>query len=543
MQKNVVVVLLGLLIAACEQPQPVDLLITNAHIYTLDSSFSVAQAMAIRKGKIVAVGSSADVTSGYQPAEVVDAQGQFIYPAFNDAHCHYVGYALGLTKVNLVGTRSWAEVLERLETFVKAKKPSFIVGRGWDQNDWEVKAFPTKKELDSLYPNTPVVLKRIDGHAALVNQAAFNFAKITSVPAVEGGLVVTDASGAPTGLLIDNAVGLVPIPKLSREKKVETLLAAQEKIHAVGLASLTDAGLLKEDILLLDSLQQAGDLKLRINAMVSDDSASLNYFLSQGGIENNWLRVKSAKFYLDGALGSRGALLLKPYADDTANYGLQLIPATYFKSWAQKLAPKDWQMCVHAIGDSANRLAIEVFAAALKGDTNARWRLEHAQIMTSEDINKMVAANILPSIQPTHATSDMYWAGQRLGAKRLATAYRAQSYQSAGAITPLGTDFPVEDINPLNTLRAAVYRQDDSGYPDTAFFARERLSPEEALRGMTQYGAYASFEENFKGKLQPGYLADFVLFDTDILKATLAQLEALKPKATFVNGQKVFEAP
>ncbi len=539
--------LMGLLvISACqvpaEQRDAADLLVINATIYTLDSTFSTAEAMAVRQGNIVAVGTQEEVESQYYSSQVFNAQGKFVYPAFNDAHCHYVGYAEGLLKVNLVGTGSWAEVLQRTQAFADENKVAFIEGRGWDQNDWELKEFPTKKELDSLFPNTPVVLKRIDGHAAIVNQAAFDFAKMVEVPKVEGGLVVTNAQGLPTGLLIDRAVDLIPVPELSRDQKVDALLKAQQNLHAAGIASLTEAGLFKKEILLLDSLQKAGDLALRINAMVSDDSASLNYFLEKGAIATPWLRVKSGKFYLDGALGSRGALLLEPYADDPENYGLQLMGQDYFEKWAQRLAEENWQMCVHTIGDSANRLAIEVFRQTSARKKDSRWRLEHAQIVSPEDLKNMAEGGILPSIQPTHATSDMYWAQERLGATRLKNAYRAQSFLDAGLKLPLGTDFPVEDINPMFTFRAAVYRQDAQAFPDSGFYPRERLSPEEALRGMTVYGAYASFEEKQKGQLKPGFYADFVVFDQELLNATVADLNTLSPRATYVNGEKVFEA-
>jgi predicted amidohydrolase YtcJ len=545
--KSVLRIILGsglLFLAACQAPeakQAADLIITNATIYTVDSNFTVAQAMAIKNGKILAVGSTADIKAAYKSDSLLNGKGQFIYPGLNDAHCHFVGYAEGLLKVNLVGTQSWQEVLERTQKFAVSKDLSFIEGRGWDQNDWAVKEFPTKKELDSLFPETPVVLKRIDGHAALANQAAFNFAKISGIPQVQGGLVAA-INGQATGLLIDNAVALIKFPALPRQQKIATLLQAQKNLHAVGLTSLTEAGLLADDILLIDSLQKAGLLKLRINAMVSDDSASLAYFLENEAIENDWLRVKSAKFYLDGALGSRGALLLEPYSDDASNHGLQLMTTPYFKKWAQKIAAAQWQMCVHTIGDSANRLAISVFEEALGQQENRRWRLEHAQIMSPADVKRLAQTSIIPSTQPTHATSDMYWAKERLGAERLKRAYRAKQFLENGAALPLGTDFPVEDINPMFTFRAAVFRQDAQGFPDTAFFAKQRLSPQEALKGMTYFGAYASFEENKKGRLVPGQIADFVIYNQDFLSAPLSELNTVRPLQTYVDGQLVFDA-
>lgn len=539
MKKLLLLLLLPLLFSACAEKVQADFIITNANIYTLDDGNTIAPAMAVKDGMIISIGSEITIFDLYEAPEIIDMEGRFIYPGFNDAHAHFVGYATGLRKVNLVGTQSFSDVLHRVQEFAENNPLPFIEGRGWDQNDWTKKEFPNKAELDKLFPNTPVLLRRIDGHAALANSAGLEFAGINASTSVEGGLVEL-ADGAPTGILVDKAVGLVVFPDLPRNQKIEALQQAEKNLFRVGVTSLTDAGLRKADILLLDSLQEAGALSIRVNAMVADDSASLNYFLNEGAIEKPRLRVKSAKFYLDGALGSRGALLLEPYSDDTSNYGLQLMRSSYFKKWAQRLAQEEWQMCVHAIGDSANRLAIDIMAAAVDSGLSHRWRIEHAQIVHPEDVKQMALANILPSVQPTHATSDMYWAKQRLG-DRVSYAYPYQDLLTACGVLPLGTDFPVEDIDPLKTYRSAVFRQDAKAFPDSSFLPAQRLSPEEALRGMTFYGAFASFEEDYKGQLIPNRVADFVVFDRDILKATIEELGEMQPYQTWMDGKVVFQ--
>lgn len=538
--KKIVLLLLGsVLLSACAEKVQADLLITNANIYTVDDANSVAKAMAIKDGMIISIGTDVTILDLYEAPEILDMEGKFIYPGFNDAHAHFVGYATGLRKVNLVGTKSFDEVLNRVQEFAQNNPLPFIEGRGWDQNDWPTKAFPNKEKLDELFPETPVLLKRIDGHAALANSAALKYAGIDANTSVEGGLVEL-ANGAPSGILIDKAVGLVVFPELPRDQKIEALRDAENNLLEVGVTSLTDAGLLKKDILLLDSLQEAGDLKIRINAMVADDSASLNYFLEEGAIEKPRLRVKSGKFYLDGALGSRGALLLEPYSDDTSNYGLQLMRKSYFEKWAKRLADEDWQMCVHAIGDSANRLAIDVMLAAVDSGLSHRWRIEHAQIVHPEDVPQMALANILPSVQPTHATSDMYWAANRLG-DRISYAYPYKDLLEACGVLPLGTDFPVEDIDPLKTFRAVVFRQDAQAFPDSSFLPSQKLTPDEALRGMTFFGAFASFEEDFKGQLIPNRVADFVVFEKDIMHASVEDLSEMQALQTWLDGEVVFE--
>jgi predicted amidohydrolase YtcJ len=537
---SLILLLTALFFSACvkESKVEVDLIVTDAKIHTLDSDFSVVEALAIKNGKVVAVGTEENIYKLYQSSETTAINGAYIYPGFNDAHAHFVGYARGLRKVNLMGTISWADALARVVDFQNKYPSDYIIGRGWDQNDWEDKSYPHRSSLDSLFPETPVYLSRIDGHAAIINTAALRQAGLTGDETLVGGTLLQDAEGF-TGILIDNATDLIELPAMDVALQKEALLEAQANLFAKGVTSLTDAGLLAADIELLRSLYADASLQIRVNAMVSDDSASLAQYL-KAPIETPTLRVKSAKFYLDGALGSRGALLLAPYSDDTINYGLQLKEASYFKMMADSLAQLGWQMCIHGIGDSANRLAIDIYSQALEGLDDRRWRIEHAQIVHPADQKRMVEAGIIPSIQPTHATSDMYWADQRLGAERMKYAYSSQSFLKLGVKLPLGTDFPVEAINPLYTLRSAYLRVDANGFPPKGFRAEEALSFEDAIRGMTEWGAYASFEEKQKGTLEAGKYADFVIFDKDLSTLSAQEMSNLEVQATYLNGVEVY---
>lgn len=526
-----------LLFTACQPlKESVDLIVEAESIFTGDSL--QGNAMAIKDGKVVAVASAENIKQAYESTEYQVYQG-FIYPGFNDAHAHFLGYARGLGQVNLVGTQSWQECLERVQAFADAQDVDFIQGRGWDQNDWVVKKFPTKAALDSMFPNTPVLLMRVDGHAAIANQAALDYAGVDLETEIEGGVIYAPNDKA-TGVLIDNAVDLVEFPDEDEARLKELVLEAQANCLAAGISSITDAGLKRKDLEFLQALSESGELKLRMNMMVSDDSASLAYYLNKPPVESPRFRIKSVKFYLDGALGSRGALMLDPYSDDPGNYGLQLKPTAYFRRMADSLAKLGWQMCVHAIGDSANRLAVDVFSEANQGKSDHRWRIEHAQIVHPEDQQKMAEAHIIPSIQPTHATSDMYWAKDRIG-ERINYAYVAKRFLDLGMALPLGTDFPVEEIYPLNTLRSAMLRMDVDGFPPGGFRPMEALSFDEAMHGMTAAGAYASFEEKVKGKLVPGHYADFVVFDKDLSKLQAGEFRSMVPTALAINGEMLLQ--
>ena len=540
--------LAGAFITACttvqetRQAQRADYIITNGRIYTVDSSFSVHDAMAVSGGMILATGTAEDLRNRFTTDSLVDLQGKAVYPGFIDAHCHFYRYGLGLQYADLVGTASWNEVLERLQKH-RQQYPyaDWLLGRGWDQNDWPVKEFPTRAELDKLFPDVPVLITRVDGHAALANSKALVMAGVNASSKIEGGKVVLE-KGNPTGLLIDNAVDLVSksIPAPDRQEQIQALLEAQRKTFAVGLTTVDDAGLDLEIINLIDSLQEAGALKMRIYAMLNPTEENMIRFFETGPLKKDRLHVSSFKIYSDGALGSRGALLLAPYSDDAHNHGLLLSQPFYFEDMAKKLHANGFQMNTHCIGDSANRLVLDTYAKVLGPDNNRRWRIEHAQVVTETDQQKYDRYNIIPSVQPTHATSDMYWAGERLGKQRVATAYAYQDLLKQAGLLALGSDFPIEDINPLWGFYAAVARQDEKNWPEGGFQPENKLTREQALRGMTIWAAFSNFEEKEKGSLEAGKVADFVVLEKDIMQVPVRETRDAKVLHTIVGGKKVF---
>ena len=531
-------------LAGCQgQRESVDLLVTNATVYTVDSTFAKAEAFAVKDGKFVAVGSSADLKSRFSAAKEVDAKGQFIYPGFYDAHCHFYRYALALPSADLVGTTSWAQVIQKLqENRKKYPQAAWLTGRGWDQNDWPTKQFPTKDTLDVLFPDVPVLLTRVDGHAAVVNQKALDLAGVTASTPISGGTITRNAQGRLTGLLVDNATRLVSskIPDPTPAESNRLLLQAQQLCLAVGLTSLADAGLDRADVEQMAALQQQGQLKLRLYVMLNPTAPNRAHYLKNGPILTDQLTVSSFKVYADGALGSRGACLVQPYADRPKETGFLLSTEKEYRALAQELAASKFQMNTHAIGDSANRIILNIYGEALRGQKDRRWRIEHAQVVTPADMPKFGQYGIVPSVQPTHATSDMYWAGERLGAARLKTAYAyAELLKQYGQLA-LGSDFPVEAINPLYGFHSAVARQDAKNYPTGGFQMENALSRPDALRGMTTWAAHAAFEEKRKGQIKPGMLADFVVMNTDLITAPNEQLRNASVLQTWISGQQVF---
>lgn len=532
-----------LLMASCKFRQKADLIIHHAKIYTVDNKFSIVEAMAINEGKIIATGKNEDILKQYESDSVIDAGGKVIFPGFNDAHAHFVGYANGLQQVNLVDTKSWDEVLERCSEFAKTLPQGvWLTGEGWDQNDWQIKEFPDNNKLNTLFPDRPVIIGRVDGHAAMANQKALELAGVKPGDKINGGEITT-INGKLTGLLVDNAMSLVynKIPAADAEKSREALLLAQANCFAVGLTSLSDCGLDYKTVELIENLQKNGDLKMRMNIMLSDSKENYEYAFKRGKIKTSHLNVCSFKVYADGALGSRGACLLQPYSDKPGWVGFLLSSQAHFDSVAKIIYDKGWQMCTHAIGDSANRTILGIYAKYLKGKNNLRWRIEHAQVINENDFHFFGDNNIIPSVQPTHATSDMYWAGDRLGPQRIKGAYALQQLLKQNEWAPLGTDFPVEDISPFKTFYAAVTRQDAKGFPPGGFQIENALSREQALRGMTIWPARASFEEAKKGSLEAGKFADFIILDKDLMACKPTDILSTKVLATYSGGKKVYE--
>lgn len=529
-----------LLLGACQSKEKADLILTNAIVYTLDKQMSKQEAFAVKDGKFVGVGTNEEIADAFESSKVLDLEGRAVYPGFIDAHCHFFGLGLKEQQVDLVGTKSFEEILVRIQDFQKENSSEFIIGRGWDQNDWEDKSYPTKDALDSLYPNTPVVLSRIDGHAYLVNQKVLDLAGINAETKVEGGEIVLK-DGEPTGVLIDNPMALVQeiIPQTNNATITKALLDAQEQCFQYGLTTVDDAGLSKEVILMIDSLQKTAKLDMRIYAMVSNTPADLDFFLERGVLKTPKLHVRSVKAYADGALGSRGAALKEPYSDQHNHFGAMVTPVSEITKLAERLAATDYQLNTHAIGDSANVVVLRAYENALKEQQDRRWRVEHAQVIDSTDFHYF-SDNIIPSVQPTHATSDMYWAEDRLGVKRMQGAYAYKTLLEQSGRIALGTDFPVEKVSPFLTFYAAVARKDIKGYPKSGFQIKDALSREEALKGMTIWAAYSNFEEKEKGSIEKGKWADFVVLDKDIMTIPLEEIPRMKAHKTFVGGKQVY---
>jgi predicted amidohydrolase YtcJ len=527
---------------SCQSKQAADLVFFHGKIYTVDSAFTRVEALAVKDGKILAVGSDADIQRDFTAKETVDLGGKAVYPGFIDAHGHFVGYANSLFTAALYGSTSFEEVVQRVKQFADAHPGlAWIEGRGWDQNKFPGKAFPDNTLLNQLFPTTPVVLERVDGHALLANAKALELAGIHAGETLEGGTVETK-KGKLTGILIDNAQGLQhrAMPEINSAEFRQRIDSAQRHCFAQGLTTVTDPGLGRRETEGLDSLQKAGVLKMRVYVMLRDNREVLDYYLPRGPYKTDLLYVKGVKAYADGALGSRGACLLQPYDDRPGWEGFLLSSPAHFDSLAARLIGTDWQLCTHAIGDSGNRMILTVYNKYLKGKNDKRWRVEHAQVINEADFDLFGKGSVIPSVQPTHATSDMYWAGERLGPVRLKGAYAYKRLLNENGWMPLGTDFPVEDISPFKTFLAAVFRVDAKGYPAGGFQPENALTREEAIRGMTIWAAKADCLEKEIGSLEPGKKADFVILDKDLMEVPAKEVLQVKPAATYASGIKVF---
>lgn len=525
------------ILAGCNiATEKVDSIVIAPKIYLANASFDFAEAMAIKEGKVVAAGTEKEITAKYSSENISRFDG-YIYPGFIDAHSHFRGYGLTLNAVNLLNTFSLEEIVERTVAFAQTSTNAWITGRGWDQTDWTQQGTVNNTMLNIYFPDKPVFLKRIDGHAAIANAKALELAGITPQTKISGGEIEV-IGGRLTGLITDRAMDLVDavIPPANRKSEIAALLKAQENCLAAGLTCVTDAGLDLDAILLIDSLQKTGDLKIRIYAMANPTNENFEYFQKNGPIENDLLQVSSFKLYADGALGSRGAKLKDPYCDKEGYTGVWVTNPAEIDSLCNLLDKMNFQANTHCIGDSANRRILEIYGKFLKGKNDKRWRIEHAQVVTPADRALFTRFNIIPSVQPTHATSDMPWAEQRLCKTRMTGAYAYKSLLKLNGWLPLGTDFPVEDISPLQTFYAAVYRKNKDNKPLGGFMTEESLSTAEAIFGMTIWAAKANRMDTKIGSLEPGKIADFIVLDTDIVN----EKYMLKTKVvgTYLSGVK-----
>ena len=535
---NYIFILLLILNLGCSNNKA-DLIVINSKIYTANKSNDVAKSIAVRNGKIIDI-DSINLDNKYEAKEILDANEKTILPGLIDSHCHFYNLGLDQQVVDLRGTTSFEEIIERLKVYDLNNESNVILGRGWDQNDWEIKQFPINTQLNSIFKNKLVVLERIDGHAYIVNDNALQLAGIDENTLVRGGLVLLK-NNKPTGVLIDAPMSMVDkvLPEKTTKEKVNALKEAEKISLSYGLTTVDDAGLGMEIINLIDSLHKTNELKIKIYAMVSVSKTNIQKLKKSGKIKTPKLNVRSFKVYGDGALGSRGAALKKPYCDDPHNYGFLRTDIKDLKYYANEIANMGFQMNTHAIGDSTVSVLLKEYQKVLNDIDDPRWRIEHSQVVDLNEFN-LYNDKILPSVQPTHATSDMYWAYDRLG-ERIEGAYAFKDLLSSSKRIALGTDFPVERVNPFHTFYSSIERKDLSGYPASGFQIENALSREETLKGMTIWGAYFNFEENEKGSIEKGKSADFIIIDQNIMEIEAAKIPNTKVLKTFVDGELVYQ--
>jgi predicted amidohydrolase YtcJ len=531
---------------ACTQKQKADKIFFNAKVYTLDSLFTTADAFAIKNGRFIAVGNQAVIFDDFEAEEVVNLRGKYVFPGFIDAHAHFFGLGKSVFEVQLYGVKSPEKMVQLVrEHYQNHPDLIWLVGRGWDQTLFPNKAMPTNALLNAAFPDRPVFLTRVDGHAGLANDKALALAKIDANTKVEGGEILKDASGKPTGVLVDNAMNLVEnvIPKASPVEIETYLLEAQRICFSYGITSVADAGVDKPVIDVIQRLFEEKKLKIGIYAMLSANHENITHYLRHAHVKADNLLVRSFKIYFDGALGSRGAKLFEPYSDKPESNGLLLISTDSLRSLAEEMYRNDYQVNVHCIGDSANYAALTIFGDILKGKNDKRWRIEHAQVVRKEDLSLFGKYNIVPSVQPTHAVSDMAWINERLGSERAKTAYAYKDLLRQNAWLPLGTDFPVESPDPFGTFHAATARKNDKNDPANGFQIENALTREEALRGMTIWAAKAQFEEDDKGSIETGKRADFIVLDTDLMQVSEQLIRNTLVLQTVVGGETVYVKP
>ena len=516
-----------------------DLIVYNGKIYSMDRNFSIIEAFAVRDGKFIGTGSSEEILRRYSSDNQVNASGKIILPGFIDAHCHFWGYAIGLQQADLTGTSSFEDVLALMVKVGKSNPEEWLAGRGWDNNLWKIKAFPDKARLDQLFPSRPVVLIRVDGHMVLANSEAIKRSGILETKKFTSAEVEMK-NGQPTGILREAAAEYMrsSIPEPSPTNQAFLLVQAQVNCFSAGLTGVADAGLDLKTVEFIDSLQKSGLIRLRVNVMLNPSLENITHFVEKGPYRTDFLNVRSIKLYADGSLGSRSALLKKPYADDPGQTGLLVTPLSRIREICNLSLKYGYQVNTHAIGDSAVKLVLQVYSEFLRGRNDLRWRIEHAQVVDPEELPLFGRFSVIPSVQATHATSDMAWAVERLGKSRIRLAYAYNDLLKQNGWIANGTDFPIEKIDPLHTFYSAVARKDLKGLPDGGFQKENALSREDALRSMTIWAAKASFQEDRTGSIEDGKFADFVILDKDIMKVPESDILKTRIVGTFVGGRQ-----
>lgn len=535
---KIILLLYTIIICASCNVKSADSIIVNAKIYTVNNQNEIAKSIAVKDGEILDI-SNSNLDKEYYSNTIIDAEGNTILPGLIDSHCHFYNLGLNQQVINLRGTKSLNEILEKLIEYDNENNPRIILGRGWDQNDWENKNFPNNLKLNQLFPNKIVVLERVDGHAYLTNNYTLNLARINENTKISGGSIIKE-KGKLSGVLIDKPMQLIDkiLPKKSMSEKIIALKEAEKICFSYGLTTVDDAGLSKETIFLIDSLHKSNNLKIKIYAMISVSKENILFFKDYGKIKTPKLNVRSFKVYGDGALGSRGATLKNPYSDDSSNYGELVTSIKDLEYYSKNISEMGFQMNTHAIGDSTISFLVKNYNKILNKIKDPRWRIEHSQVIDPNDF-QLYNNKVLPSVQPTHATSDMYWADERLG-KRIYGAYAFKDLLISSKKIALGTDFPVEKVNPFHTFYSAVERKDLTGYPENGFQKENSLNREETLKGMTIWGAYFNFEENEKGSLEIGKAADFIIINQDIMEINAKLIPETKVIKTFVDGEMVY---
>lgn len=565
MTRRIIFVLTLLLCASCEQQAsqveavsqaaepaaPDHTLIHNAKIYTMDMGYSYADSMVFdNKGEVVFVGNVEPMREKFPDANEIDMEGKTILPGLIDSHGHLAGLAMSLANAQLQGTTSKDEIIHKLREHESSlAADDWLVGRGWDQNDWPVQEFPSREDLDTAFPDRPVYLTRIDGHASWSNSTALDMADkdLSGDWQPKGGQIYRDENGLATGVLIDGAMDLVSdhVPEISPELFQASLDLALQQMVSLGLTGVHDPGLAQKVIEVYQQRIKDGIFPTRVYAMAGGAGETLDWLCKVGPINDpsGRLYMRSVKLYIDGALGSRGAALLSDYSDDPGNSGLLFMPQEELEGMVDKVLACGFQAAIHAIGDRGNRVALDALEAAIKKhpDNPGRHRIEHAQVLTAEDIPRFARMKVIAAMQPTHATSDMYWAEDRLSPDRVRFAYAWRSILDSGGRLALGSDFPVELVDPMLGIYAAVTRQDLKGWPGGGWYPEQNLTREEAVRGFTRDAAYAGFMEKQVGSLEPGKRADFIVLDRDIFEVETADIPQTKVLQTWIDGQKVWQ--